>query len=121
MTASSAKTIVLVTAGVMFAVVGLKRSSLPDPFRYAWAAGVITLGLSVVADVAPEIAGPFAVLLLMAVWYRNRSTLGTLNPAGAGPNITTGGVNSPDNRAGPKGPGGTTSATSTEAPGFPGR
>lgn len=80
MSPSSAKTVVLTAGGLMFAAVALKRSTIPDPFRYAWAAGVITLGLSVLADLAPEIAGPFAILVVMAVYWKNRSTLGSLVP-----------------------------------------
>ena len=67
------------------------------------------------------VAADFFILgLMLAVWYRNKDVLGTLNPAGPAPKVT-GGANSPDNRAGPKGPGGATTAPATEAPGFPGR
>jgi hypothetical protein len=79
--ASSARTIVLLAGGLMFAAVYLRRDRIPDPFRFAWAAGVITLFLSVLADTVPEIAGPFAILVVMAVYWRNRAVLGTLNPA----------------------------------------
>ena len=85
MSPSSAKTMVLLAGGLMFAAIGLRRSSIPDPYRYAWAAGVITLFLSVLADVAPEIAGPFAILVLMAVYWRNRAAIGTLNPSKGSP------------------------------------
>jgi hypothetical protein len=77
----SAKTMVLVCGALMFAAVALRRQTIQDPFRFAWAAGVITLGLSVLADIAPEIAGPFALLVLMAVYWKNRAVLGSLNPA----------------------------------------
>lgn len=75
MTPNSAKTTVLLAGGLMFAAIGFRRSQIDDPFRFAWAAGVITLGLSVLADVAPEIAGPFALLVLLAVYWRNRDVL----------------------------------------------
>lgn len=75
MSATSSKTWVLLAGGLMFAAIGLRRNQIADPFRFAWAAGVITLLLSVLADVAPEIAGPFAILVLMAVYWRNRDTL----------------------------------------------
>ena len=80
MSSSSAKTLVLVTAGLLFAAIAVKRNSIADPYRYAWAAGVITIFLSILADIAPEIAGPFAVLLLFAVYVKNRKVLGPLVP-----------------------------------------
>ena len=83
MSPQSAKTIVLLAGGLMFAAIGIRRSAIGDPFRYAWAAGVITLGLSVLADVAPEIAGPFALLVLMAVYWRNRGVVGSVLPTKA--------------------------------------
>jgi len=73
---SSANTIVLLVGGLMFAFIFLKPDKFKDQFKAAWGAGVITLGLSVVADLAPEIAGPFAILLLMAVYWKNRGALG---------------------------------------------
>ena len=85
MSERTAKTIVLVTAGLMFAAIGLRRGQIADPFRFAWAAGVITLFLSLLADVAPEIAGPFAILLLMAVYWRNRGIFSANLPLGSSP------------------------------------
>lgn len=82
MSPATAKTIVLVSGGLMFAMIGIKRSQISDPFKFAWAAGVITLGLSVLADVAPEIAGPFAILTLMAVYWKNKGALGSVLPSG---------------------------------------
>ena len=64
----------------MFAAIGIKRGQIQDPYKFAWAAGVITLGLSVLADVAPEIAGPFAILVLMAVYWKNRGVIGSVLP-----------------------------------------
>lgn len=81
----------------MFAAIGIKRSQISDPFKFAWAAGVITLFLSVLADVAPEIAGPFAILVLMAVYWKNRGVIGSVLPkattaaAGAPPTAVSGG------------------------------
>jgi hypothetical protein len=80
----TAKTIVLVTAGFMFAAIGIKRSTIPDPFKFAWAAGVITLALSLLADIAPEVAGPFAILVLIAVYWKNKGVLGSVLPGGQG-------------------------------------
>lgn len=76
----SAKTIVLVAGGLMFAAIGLKRDQIQDPFRYAWAAGLITLFLSLLADVSPEVAGPAAVLVLIAVYWRNLGAFAKVVP-----------------------------------------
>jgi hypothetical protein len=83
MSERSAKTIVLVTGAFLFAAVFLKRDQIHDQFRYTWAAAVITLGLSVLADLAPEIAGPFALLTLIAVYWRNRGLLGSRTAFGS--------------------------------------
>lgn len=83
MSSQSAKTIVLLAGGLMFAAIGIRRKQIADPFKFAWAAGVITLGLSVLADVAPEVAGPAALLVLMAVYWKNRAAIGTVLPTGA--------------------------------------
>lgn len=72
----TAKTIVLLAGAFMFAAIGLKRDTISDPFRYAWGAGVITLLLTVVADISPEVAGPFALLVLVAVYAKNRNLIG---------------------------------------------
>lgn len=81
MSPSTAKTVVLVAGGLMFAFIGIRKDKLTDPFRYAWAAGVITLGLSLLADISPEIAGPFAILLVLAVYAKNRGVLGGVLPS----------------------------------------
>ena len=82
MSEKTAKTIVLLTGAFLFAAIGIKRSTIPDPYRYAWGAGLITLGLSVVADIAPEVAGPAALLVLFAVYMRNRGVVGSVLPHG---------------------------------------
>jgi hypothetical protein len=80
MSERAAKTMVLVAGGMMFAAIGIKRGQIADPFRFAWAAGVITVFLSVLADIAPEVAGPFALLVLMAVYWKNRGVIGSVLP-----------------------------------------
>lgn len=89
MSGNGAKTWVLVAGGLMFAAIGLRRDKIDDPFRFAWAAGVVTLLLSVMADLAPEIAGPFALLVLMAVYWRNRGVLGSALPNSKNSTSTT--------------------------------
>lgn len=73
---------VLLAGGLMFAAIGIKHAQIADPFKFAWAAGVITLFLAVLADVAPEVGGPFAILVLMAVYWKNKGVLGSVLPAG---------------------------------------
>lgn len=82
MSPQTAKVMVLVAGGLMFAAIGVRHSQIDDPFRFAWAAGAITLFLSLLADVAPEVAGPFAALVLMAVYWKNRGVLGAATPLG---------------------------------------
>jgi hypothetical protein len=85
----TANTIVLLAGGLMFAAIAIKRATIPDPFRFAWAAGVITLGLSVLADISPEVAGPAAILVLLAVYTRNKGVLGSVLPSGVNVNPAT--------------------------------
>jgi hypothetical protein len=75
---NTARALVLIVGVFMFAAIGIKRDTIPDPFRFAWAAGVILLGLSLLADISPQVAGPLAILVLIAVYWRNRGTLGSL-------------------------------------------
>jgi Na+/proline symporter len=76
--ANTAKAVVLVVGVFMFAAIGIRKDQISDPFRFAWAAGVILLGLSLLADISPQVAGPLAILVLMAVYWRNRGALGSL-------------------------------------------
>lgn len=81
MSPNTAKSVVLLTGALMFAAIGIRRGQISDPFRFAWAAGVITIGLSLLADIAPQVAGPFAILLLLAVYWRNRGVIGSVIPS----------------------------------------
>ncbi len=90
MSKTGANTIVLLAGGLMFAIVFLKPDKFQDQFKAAWAAGVITVGLSVVADLAPEIAGPFAILLLMAVYWKNKGALGGVIGSSGGTGLPAG-------------------------------
>lgn len=47
-------------------------------YRSLWAIGLLTLGLAVFADFIPQVAGPFAVLVLVAMVVRNRGELGNV-------------------------------------------
>lgn len=81
MSPTSAKTLVLVTGGLMLAIVGIRHDAIADPFRAAWGAGVITLFLSLLADIAPEVAGPAAILVLLAVYWKHKGVLGSVLPS----------------------------------------
>ena len=81
MTAGGAHKAVLVAGGLMTSYVLLQGASDPaGRYRQLWAVGALTLGLSVAADFVPEIAGPFALLVLLAAATReaNRGKLGGL-------------------------------------------
>ena len=54
----------------------------PEGQRYKalWAVGVMTLGLSILADFAPELAGPFAILVMIGAYMRHKGTLGKILP-----------------------------------------
>jgi len=79
---TAAKSVVLVAGGLMFAAIAIRRSTIPDPMRFAWAAGAILLFLSLLSDISPQVAGPAAILVLMAVYWRNRGVIGGATPLG---------------------------------------
>jgi len=55
------------------------RQGAEGTFKSLWAVGVLTLGLAVFADFVPQVAGPFAILVL------NSGELGgVIRGAGAG-------------------------------------
>lgn len=90
MSERTAKTMVLLAGGLMFAAIGIKHDAISDPFRFAWAASAITLFLSLLADISPPIAGPAAILVLLAVYAKNRGVLGSVIPTTA--NTSTAGA-----------------------------
>lgn len=61
------------------------RQGAEGTFKSLWAVGVLTLGLAVFADFVPQVAGPFAILVLIAMAVRNSGELGgVIRGAGAG-------------------------------------
>lgn len=92
------RAIVLAGGGLMLAFI----ATTPGPkYKRAWAAGVTVLGLSLLADIAPNVAGPATVLVLLALAYRSRSNLVQVltgktasaasgKPSGTGPGTTQG-------------------------------
>lgn len=61
-----------------YVLVRASRGGLEDgtTYRSLWSIGLLTLGLAVFADFIPEVAGPFAILVLIAMIVRNRGELG---------------------------------------------
>lgn len=89
MTSSSASRVVLVCGGLEAAFVLAQAKSAGrsegDVVRSLWAIGALTLGLSIFADFVPEVAGPFALLVLVAMAARSRGELGEVLGIGAKP------------------------------------
>lgn len=80
---NSSRAIVLASGGLMLVFVALQPGGLAGNYKKTWAAGVVLLALSLLADVWPEGAGPIAILVVLALAYRQKGSLGGLI-AGAG-------------------------------------
>ncbi len=82
MTSAQASRVVLISGAGMatFTLVQAKRQGRPSEktFKALWAIGLLTLGLAIFADFAPEVAGPFALLVLIAMAVRNTGVLGSV-------------------------------------------
>ncbi len=79
MNTAQASRIVVICAFIeaAFILARARRGTAHDAtVKSLWAIGVVTLGLSMVADFAPQVAGPFAVLMLAALAARSRGELG---------------------------------------------
>jgi len=72
------RAIVLGAGLVLFALIAASPGGLAGNFRKTWEAGATLLGLSLLSDVAPEIAAPLAVLVVLAVAVRGKSQLGAI-------------------------------------------
>lgn len=81
---STAKTIVLASTGIMLVLVATDATSTRTRVQRVWPVAVVSLGLSVLTDVAPQVAGPAAILVLLAVAGRQRGwfsgVLGGVSP-----------------------------------------
>lgn len=91
MTSAEATKLVFVGAGVTAAVVVSTTSGEEERFKALWAIGLLTLGLAAVADFAPQLAGPFAVLIAVAAVARHPGALGSrlgFGPAASGTTTT---------------------------------
>jgi hypothetical protein len=82
MTSEQASRIVLLSGAGMatFTLIQASREGRPNErtFRTLWAIGLLTLGLAIFADFVPEVAGPFALLVLIAMAVRNTGALGSV-------------------------------------------
>lgn len=79
MTTRTASTVVLL-AGALMAFYVLRSKPEGSRYKALWAVALMTLGLSVLADFAPDLAGPFAVLVMIAAYMRHKGTLGKVLP-----------------------------------------
>lgn len=90
MNPATANRMVLVSTGAMIAFVLIERHFNPaqvDTYKRLWAVGALGVGMSLAADFVPQIAGPFALLVLVAMVARNRGQIGRVldNMKGAAP------------------------------------
>lgn len=76
MTSSTASKIVLVSGGIMAIWVLITPNEQTATFKRLWGIGALTLALSIMADFVPEIAGPFALLVLVAGGTKNKGKIG---------------------------------------------
>lgn len=107
----------MVLVGILLlAIIGVYRDrKQTDPagtFRVMWAAGVVGLLLTLLADFAPKIAGPFALLAVLGSLTRDNvieRALGTVAPTkstGSGSGTSTRSASSPAPSATPTPAGG---------------
>lgn len=96
MTSPEATRVVLISMGVLAAItISAHRDNANPDARYKslWAIGALGLGLAALADVAPQVAGPFALLTAVAMVSRNPGELGRalgFGPGGLAPGSTRG-------------------------------
>jgi hypothetical protein len=135
MTTAQAKQTVLVSMIVLVGIAVFRGKSTSTVFKRVWGTGVIGVILGIVADFAPQIAGPFAALVVLGSLTNGgdsaiQNLLGHVPgssgtgapspPAGAPPGVTgpQGGTSSPSTTpaggAGPSAPPGPLGPTTTQ-------
>lgn len=75
----SARTVVVCAMLELFFVLAQARQNnrtREQTVKSLWAIGVLALGLSMASDFVPQVAGPFAILVLVALAARSRGELG---------------------------------------------
>lgn len=94
-----ARKMVLVSAFLLAAVAVYKdrKQGTSDTFKALWGVGVLSMLLSILADFAPTIAGPFAVLTVLGSLTAGGSSiidklLGTVSAKPAAKPAETGGT-----------------------------
>ena len=104
----TARKMVLVGTFAMLAI-NIYRSRRAEgeaqTYKRLWTTGFVGLMLSILADFAPQVAGPFSVLVVLGSLTKHGDEV--FSNALSGSFALTGGARSPDNRGGPRGPGGT--------------
>lgn len=86
MGSTQASKVVLVTTGLMVALTLIEHHFNPVDgtlYKRLWALGLVGLGLSVLADFVPQVAGPFAVLVAIAMIARRPGILGSFIEQGS--------------------------------------
>lgn len=74
MNPTGTKTLVFVSGGVLVGIALL--SGRGDTFRRVWAAALWTTLLAAVADLAPQVIGPFALLVIVAAVATDPGAIG---------------------------------------------
>lgn len=109
MTSSQATRVVLISMGVLAAITlsAHRNDSNPEErVRALWAIGALGVGLAALADVAPQVAGPFALLCAVAMVSRNPGEIGrAIGFQGGGSRLRDVGGGSFSQPAGPAPPG----------------
>lgn len=82
----NAKTLVFASGGLLIGLALL--SGKESTFRRVWAASLWTTLLAVVADVAPQVVGPFALLIIVAAIATDQGVFGKF-VAGTGSTAAT--------------------------------
>lgn len=90
MQAPQARQLVLVSmlgtgAIVVYDLVSHSELGADQSFRAVWSLGLLFLLLAVAADTIPEVAGPFALLVLLAVAVGREAVVGSIVKAGSSP------------------------------------
>jgi hypothetical protein len=79
MNQEQATTIVFLSAGIMVVFTLAEHHFKPtdfDLYKQLWGVGALTLVLAITADLIPEVAGPLALLILVAVAVKKGKYLG---------------------------------------------
>ncbi len=90
MSPANAKTLVFVSGGVLVGLALLSRNQ--NTYKRVWAAGMWTTALAVVADLAPQVVGPFALLVIVAAVAADQGLLGSFLAGNASAGAAGGGT-----------------------------